>query len=531
MAEYYPLISRAVAGLRTGTPEARRGIYDRARQALTGQLRSLDPPVPEEAIARETAALDEAIARVESDLAVPAAGPDPIAPEAPAVAKPAAAKPEVRPAPRATSPAATRPAAPIVPPEMAARPVRPPGIRARDAATDRGSAAPAVSVGEPARSAAAPPSAPRVESSSPAVLPTVAALKVEPVDQKTPVTEMPPQESGILPSDADNAERLDAKDGGDRGRDESVRPAAPRPVEAKRPNLRVLIVCVSALAAVIVIAFTAWRLRDRPEDVSRAPIAAQSPTPAGKIGERAGGESAATAASQADAAISSDRATQSSTEQPATPPRDEAAVAPAQQAQPVAAVSAPASAVPAIPIAYKAAILVDAPDLPEKVKTYVGTVVWRIENVAQGQDQPTGTALRADIDVPEAKVQLAVEIRRNTEAQFPASHTIELKFTVAADSPIGSVKQINVPQMRQQDMPTGDPLAGIPVTIADNNFLVGLVRGAPEDRNVELLRSRSWFDIPLLLASGKASKITFEKGTSGERIFNDILDSWKNAQN
>ena len=184
-----------------------------------------------------------------------------------------------------------------------------------------------------------------------------------------------------------------------------------------------------------------------------------------------------------------------------------------------------------IPVAYKAAILVDAPDLPEKVKTFVGTVVWQKETVTQGQDQPIGDAIRADIDVPEANVHLVVEIRRNTEAQLPASHTIELKYSVAADSPLGNVKQINVPQMREEDRPTGDPLAGIPVTIADNYFLVGLTRGDNEPRNLELLRSRGWIDIPMLLASGKASKITFEKGASGTRVFDEVLDGWKNAQN
>ena len=69
MAEYYPLISRAVAGLRSGTPDARKAIYDRARQALVTQLRAMDPPIPEDAIARETAALDDAIARAEAELA------------------------------------------------------------------------------------------------------------------------------------------------------------------------------------------------------------------------------------------------------------------------------------------------------------------------------------------------------------------------------------------------------------------------------------------------------------------------------
>ena len=72
-------------------------------------------------------------------------------------------------------------------------------------------------------------------------------------------------------------------------------------------------------------------------------------------------------------------------------------------------------------------------------------------------------------------------------------------------------------------------MAGVPVTITDDYFLVGLTRGGAEQSNIEMIRSRNWFDIPLLLANKKAAKITFEKGTSGERIFNEVLQSWASA--
>ena len=39
MADYYPLIAKAVNGLEKSTGEARRALYDRARTALLAQLR------------------------------------------------------------------------------------------------------------------------------------------------------------------------------------------------------------------------------------------------------------------------------------------------------------------------------------------------------------------------------------------------------------------------------------------------------------------------------------------------------------
>ena len=67
MADFYPILARAVAGLPDTSPAARNAIYDRARAALVTQLRSLDPPLSEAEIMRERLSLDEAVARIEAD--------------------------------------------------------------------------------------------------------------------------------------------------------------------------------------------------------------------------------------------------------------------------------------------------------------------------------------------------------------------------------------------------------------------------------------------------------------------------------
>lgn len=65
MADYYPLLSRALDALSDTAPDTRRTVYERARKALIGQLRSLKPPLSDADIARERRALEEAIGRVE----------------------------------------------------------------------------------------------------------------------------------------------------------------------------------------------------------------------------------------------------------------------------------------------------------------------------------------------------------------------------------------------------------------------------------------------------------------------------------
>src|SRR3954468_10670008 len=81
MAEYYPLLARAIAGLPQSTPETRRAIYDRAKMALIGQLRAVQPPIAEDDIQREIRMLDEAVARLEQE-AAPTTAPPPPAPAA-----------------------------------------------------------------------------------------------------------------------------------------------------------------------------------------------------------------------------------------------------------------------------------------------------------------------------------------------------------------------------------------------------------------------------------------------------------------
>src|SRR5215470_7538423 len=77
MADYYPLIARAVGSLNPNTPEQRRALYDRARKTLVDQLRINDPTLTQTDVKSESAALDAAIQRVERDFVRPAAPPPP----------------------------------------------------------------------------------------------------------------------------------------------------------------------------------------------------------------------------------------------------------------------------------------------------------------------------------------------------------------------------------------------------------------------------------------------------------------------
>src|ERR1700733_5398478 len=112
MADYHPLIARAVDGLGPSTGEARRALYERARAALVAQLRSIEPPLSEADITRERLALEDAIRKVEAETARKAR------------AEPRPATPPLRPTAPAAKPQTPPP--PAMPPRRD-RPLQPPG--------------------------------------------------------------------------------------------------------------------------------------------------------------------------------------------------------------------------------------------------------------------------------------------------------------------------------------------------------------------------------------------------------------------
>ena len=67
MADYYPILVRAVSRLATNNAQARQEVYEHARTILVAQLRSQDPELSALTIMSERVALEGAILRVETE--------------------------------------------------------------------------------------------------------------------------------------------------------------------------------------------------------------------------------------------------------------------------------------------------------------------------------------------------------------------------------------------------------------------------------------------------------------------------------
>jgi hypothetical protein len=181
---------------------------------------------------------------------------------------------------------------------------------------------------------------------------------------------------------------------------------------------------------------------------------------------------------------------------------------------------------PVAPVAQRV-VLYDEDPADPKGKQYVGSVVWRTEPIKAAGNQKPDIAVRADIDIPDRKFKMTMSFRRNTDASLPASHTAELTFILPPDFSGGGVANVPGILMKSNEQARGTPLAGLAVKVTDGFFLVGLSNvDNDRSRNIQLLKERSWFDVPLVYANQRRAIIAIEKGAPGERAFNDAFAQW-----
>ena len=84
--------------------------------------------------------------------------------------------------------------------------------------------------------------------------------------------------------------------------------------------------------------------------------------------------------------------------------------------------------------------------------------------------------------------------------------------------------------MKSNELARGTPLAGLAVKITDGFFLVGLSNvEADRARNIQLLKERSWFDVPLVYSNQRRAILAIEKGTFGEQAFASALATRTNV--
>jgi hypothetical protein len=158
-----------------------------------------------------------------------------------------------------------------------------------------------------------------------------------------------------------------------------------------------------------------------------------------------------------------------------------------------------------------------------------GVAIWRTEEIASPAGEPPELAVRADVEFPGRQIGMTWTLRRAAgDISRSASHTIEIMFKLPPDFPAGGVFSVPGVVVKQAEQVRGVALAAASVKVTDGYFMVGL-SGAPADkaRNIELLKKRPWFDIPIIYTNQRRAILAMEKGTPGELAMAQAFADWE----
>ncbi|MCF4099707.1 hypothetical protein [Maritalea mediterranea] len=135
--------------------------------------------------------------------------------------------------------------------------------------------------------------------------------------------------------------------------------------------------------------------------------------------------------------------------------------------------------------------------------------------------------IRATASIPARNLSVDLLIRKNSDEALPASHLIEVNFSVTESFLGGSIASLPGVLMKDQELAQGTTLVGASVRVVDNSFLFAM-SGAENDvaRNLELLGQNGWLDLPLIYGTGRKAILTLEKGAAGTEIFENVLAEW-----
>ena len=217
-----------------------------------------------------------------------------------------------------------------------------------------------------------------------------------------------------------------------------------------------------------------------------APLALQSPSGEAKTEERLGTDTAQTASTAEDAVAAIDPAT----------------------------------------VAGSQSLLLEASDTGSTgAVPFSGTVEW-----SKGQDETGQPTLIGKANIPARNLSVDLLIRKNSDPSLPASHLMEINFTVSDSFIGGSIAGLPGVLLKNEELVQGAPLVGASARVVGNSFLFAL-SATPDDNtaNVNLLTSRKWMDLALIYASGKRAIITLEKDDKAEKLFTDVFAAWGKA--
>ncbi|QQM30217.1 hypothetical protein JET14_18405 [Martelella lutilitoris] len=195
---------------------------------------------------------------------------------------------------------------------------------------------------------------------------------------------------------------------------------------------------------------------------------------------------------------------------------------------PAETASATQTAEPAPPVGAAQKMYLYEEQLGQSVPSaYQGTVEWELKQ------ENTGTAVSEPVvegimSVPEAGLTGVLTFRRNDDPSLPASHLIDIAFTLDENFEGGGIDNVQRISMKGTEAARGDPLIAVSAKITDDLYMLALNDfDQARSQNLALLGDRNWIDIPVTYRNGRRALLTLEKGTTGMAIFDRAIQEWQ----
>ncbi len=177
-----------------------------------------------------------------------------------------------------------------------------------------------------------------------------------------------------------------------------------------------------------------------------------------------------------------------------------------------------------VPGTARAAMLIASSDNPQSPVASLGSTVWSTIPPAPGLSSST-VAVQADADIPDLKMHATMTLRKNTALTVQATHTIYLKLSFANGAPVTGIKEVGLPQMRKLDSTVSEALTGVNGRFSDVAFISELAEQNIA-RNLDLMKTRTWFDFPMVLNDNRIAKLTFQNSPEGEAKLAKAIQVW-----
>lgn len=585
MADYYSILKKTIASLPENNGAARRSVYSRARNAIVNQLKAYEPPLSPSEITAEQLRLEEAIRKVEAEAARESLGLSAAARTAPPVSPPVktpdpaegAQAPATAPADPAPVAAPSASHAPTSPPEANTEPEQPSPLK--DTLSEAQSLGTAANrAAQNAKDVIDPP-----DSS------VDASVRQEPVFDSG-VSEGPQApaaddifQDGVAPENGSGSASVGLTDGEPpkARRSRRARKDARPSFASQEKKSGTLPVIAAGGLAVLIMAAAAYVLLsdggDSAPELATSPVTDTSPAGAseGELeGVLAAVEEEPTASQETeDTAKNTDRLldgdngnvvapdarsvttttinAQPSVAEPGQPsvvtdiegvPSAETGPAGTSTAEPglsedphvvpqssIAAVSPQETSPSSEPgvSAQRSILYEEGGDAGSAGTASQGAAVWSIAEEI-GLDGQSQAVLSAAIEIPERDLKVDLRIKPNDDTSLPASHLVEIKYTLPETFSAGDIVQVPGLVLKPTEEARGDALIGAAVKVSPGFFWIALSNLPNEQqRNLALLRDRDWIDIPMVYENGRRGILTIEKGSTGSDAVDGVIAAWQ----